>query len=62
MIGMVIFGVGIMLGLASQLVNVLFNYDGESSVAMIVWSFLILIGFLALYVFISVVSFGGMIL
>jgi hypothetical protein len=62
MIGLLIFSLGMLMMGIAQLINVQFNYDSESSIPMIVWSFVIMIAFALLYIFISVIVFGGIIL
>lgn len=61
MIGILCFVLGLALGMAATFVNVLFNYESDSSVLMIVWSFVIIVMFALLFLFISVVTFGGVI-
>lgn len=62
MIGLACFAIGIALGMAVTFVNVLFNYDGESSIGMVLWSFVIWAGLVLLFLFISAIVFGGVII
>jgi hypothetical protein len=61
-IGLICFALGLVLMSMAQLLNVQFNYDGESPVMIILWSFVIIVAFCLLFLFVSVTVFGGMIL
>lgn len=58
MIGLYVFVLGIVLGLVAQYVNVVMNYESESSLGIILWSFAIIIGASVLFYFVSVLVFG----
>jgi hypothetical protein len=59
MIGLICFGIGLVLGTAAQLASIPLTYDSESSMGMIIGGLLIVVGFLFLYVIFTTIMFGG---